>query len=551
MKEHIFNLNSPDYMKSCIEFITDELKKSGIEQKELLKTELLCEESILKLSEYAKDDADISIRVVRDFGNMAVEIKAKGEEVEELSKDKNITYSALSLDDDTADIDSGVLILKANSDIVNYSYDLGTNFVRIRAGKKKRNSVYLTLDAMFLAIVLGLICRYFAPKAFNDAFCNMVLAPIKTMFINALKIIVGPVVFFSIVTCVSGFTNLAELGKIGVKVMGMYLMTTVIAIFLGFGSAYIVSPGEWGMALENEVDADSVDVDTDVDTSLISTITNIVPDNIIAPFAKSDTLQIIFIAILLGAAVGMIGSYSKVLRDIFAAFNELFLMVTSLIAKLIPIAAFCSLFIMVCNTGSDSLFAMLGLTVTVIGTLFVMMLIYALLILVLGGLNPIIFFKKNWRGMLTAFSLSSSNASMPINIDICTNDLGISPKVCNFSIPLGATINMDGFCVNLAIVSMFLAKIYAVEVPTSSLLSLSVTTLLLSLGAPGIPGVSLVCIGVLLQHVGVPMEAIGLIIGVDALIDMFRTVSNTTGDMAVTLIVAKKENLLDMKKYLS
>ena len=136
-------------------------------------------------------------------------------------------------------------------------------------------------------------------------------------------------------------------------------------------------------------------------------------------------------------------------------------------------------------------------------------------------------------------------------MQICTEKLGISPKVCNFSIPLGATINMDGVSIHLAIVSMFLAKVYGVEVPAASLFSICITIVILSLGTPGIPGASLVCTGILLQQIGVPLEAIGLIIGVDALLDMFRTLSNTTGDMAVTLIVARLEKLLDINKYLS
>ncbi len=150
---------------------------------------------------------------------------------------------------------------------------------------------------------------------------------------------------------------------------------------------------------------------------------------------------------------------------------------------------------------------------------------------------------------LNAFTLASSNAAMPMNMQICTDKMGISPKVCNFSIPLGATINMDGVSAYLAVTTLFLAKMYGVAIPESALVSIIISIIMLSLGAPGVPGSSIVCVGVILNTVGVPIEALVLIIGVDSLIDMFRTVSNTTGDMAVTLIVAKQEKLLDIKKY--
>ena len=151
--------------------------------------------------------------------------------------------------------------------------------------------------------------------------------------------------------------------------------------------------------------------------------------------------------------------------------------------------------------------------------------------------------------MLTSFSLASSSAAMPTNLSICENKLGISNKVCSFSIPLGATINMDGTSAHLAIASMFLARMYGISVPTSMLFSVLFTILMLSIGTPGVPGASFVCLGVLLTQIGVPIEALGIVMGVDALLDMLRTMSNTTGDMAVTLIVAKSEGLVDLDMY--
>ena len=178
-----------------------------------------------------------------------------------------------------------------------------------------------------------------------------------------------------------------------------------------------------------------------------------------------------------------------------------------------------------------------------------MIAVYGILIALFTRLNPFKFYSKARDGMLTSFSLCSSSAAVPTNMRVCIEKLGISPTVANFSIPLGATINMDGTCMLLTILGLFLARAYGVEVTTSNIMSAFITIILLSLGAPGVPGSAFVCIGIILQVLGVPVEALGLIIPIYPVFDMFDTMSNTTGDMAASLIVAKSENLLDLKVY--
>jgi Na+/H+-dicarboxylate symporter len=178
-----------------------------------------------------------------------------------------------------------------------------------------------------------------------------------------------------------------------------------------------------------------------------------------------------------------------------------------------------------------------------------MMIVYSLLILVLARLNPITFFRKAKEGLLTSFSLSSSAAAMPTNMRVCKDNLGVSPKVCNFSIPLGATINMDGTCISLSVIGLSLARAYGVDVPPASMLPLILTIIMLSLGAPGVPGSAFVCLGIVLEQLNVPLEALGLIMALAPLIDMFSTVSNVTGDMATTLVVARSEGMVDMEKF--
>ena len=273
------------------------------------------------------------------------------------------------------------------------------------------------------------------------------------------------------------------------------------------------------------------------------------PSNFLNPFVESDTLQVIFLAVICGIAVGMIGEYSSVLKEFFEACNSLFLTITSLITRLIPLVVFCSMALTIAEMGGTSILPVLGMTGLQILCIACMLVVYGLMILVMARLNPLKFFRKNRGAMLTSFSLMSSSAAMPTNMKSCTDNLGISPKICSFSIPLGATVNMDGTCMMLTVGSLFLARAYGVEITGAMLVSLCITNILLSLGAPGLPGVGLICLGVALNSIGVPIEGIAMIMGIYQIINMFNTMSNTTGDAAVTLIVAKTEGLVDTDVY--
>lgn len=204
---------------------------------------------------------------------------------------------------------------------------------------------------------------------------------------------------------------------------------------------------------------------------------------------------------------------------------------------------------MLVHLGGSSFLSLLGYTMTNILMIMIMLFIYGLLVMSLGRLNPVVFFRKCRESMITSFTLSSSTAAMPVNIRTCTDKLGISPKVCNFSIPLGATINMDGTCISLVLQGLYLAKMYGVEVKPSAIVPLAITIILLSLGCPGVPGAGLVCAGIVLEQLGVPISAMGLIIAIDPILDMFDTMSNTTGDVACATITASNEKLLDKEIY--
>ena len=539
-------ISDPEAISSCMEFIGDGLREAGVSSKPAIRTQLLAEEMMASLIEHGTGKGELRVQIKRMLGDLGITLSAKGEEFSFSGGETDLRAAA---DDDETEEVIRTIILRSLGESLKYSHKSGVNSVRIMAGQSGMSTLKITMIALAAGIVFGFLLKTAVPDAAADVICDYLLSPVSTVFMNALKIVIAPVVFFSIVSCISGFGDLSELGRIGARVMGMYMLTTVIAVFMAYGVSMLLSPGTFGAALAMK-NTQTVDINTDVDTSLLHTIINIVPSNFIRPFLEADTLQLIFLAVLVGIAVGRIGKYTPVLSEFFDACNSLFLTLTAMIAKFIPLAVFCSVSMMLVNMGGSSFLSMFSYFMTNVAASFVMLIIYGLLVLVMGRLDPVVFFRKNREGMLTSFTLSSSSAAMPVNIRTCTEKLGISPKVCNFSIPLGATINMDGTCIGLVVSGLYLAKMYGVNVTPSMMAPLAVTIILLSLGCPGVPGAGLVCLGIVLEQLGVPIGAMGLVIAIDPILDMFDTMSNTTGDVSCALITAsREENLLDRDIY--
>lgn len=555
-----FDLNDAECPGGAVEFIGENLKKIGVGRKFAVKTELLCEETIAMFAEHASEEAQLKVRINRFFGDVSVNLSMHGKEFSPLEG----AFDP-ELDDSVSQNAIRAVLLRSHGEKFKYRYKAGVNHACIQTGETEQKNRNYTVIAMFLGLALGLILKLLLPQSVGLAISQYLLVPIKTIFMNALKIVIAPVVFLSIATCFSQFDGLSDFGKLGAKVLGMYLLTTFIAVLLSIGVFFVLRPGQFGFAADKtdkteqsaegsaeyggEDDYADETVQETVNYSLIDTIINIVPSNFFHPFIEANTLQLILLAVLCGIAVGTVGQYSSALKGMFEALNSLFLAITVMISKCIPFAVFASVALMIFELGGGSVLSLAAVAGTQTAAVTLMLCVYALLILLLARLSPIKFFKKNREGMLTSFTLSSSSAAMPTNIRVATEKLGVSPRVANFSIPLGATINMDGTCIFLVTIGLFLARAYGVEVSAVQLISTAFTIILLSLGAPGVPGAGLVCLGIVLKQLGVPVEAMGLVIAIAPFLDMLDTMNNTTGDMACAVIVAKSESLLDKKAY--
>lgn len=537
-----FSGDSSSLLGDAMEFIDTSLTTLGINKKLVQKTELISEEMIQELSKHAFTGSVLKVQVVKRLGDTSVHLSMNGQAFEPYSDGE-------SIDEDASVGVIRSVLLRSYGENFKYRNKNNVNLVRIVADQSAQKLNNTALYALLFGLVFGILARNLFPQSVNEFLCGYILDPVKTIFMHAIKIIVAPVVFFSIVSCFSQFGSLSDVGKLGSKVVGMYLMTTVIAVIVGLTVFHIIQPGEFGFALNSDFSGQAVNVDTSVDTSILSTVLNIVPSNFLSPFLESDTLQLIFLAILCGLSIGSIGQYSAMLKELFDALNSLFLSITTMIAKFIPVAGFVSIALLIINLSIENLMAILSAALSHCLAIGVMLCVYGILVLVMGRLNPINFYKNDREGMITALTLSSSSASVPTNMRVCTDKMGVSPVVANFSIPLGATINMDGVCIYLTIFGLFMAKAYGIPISLPSLISLCFTIVLLSLGAPGVPGCALICLGVVLETLNIPMEALGLIIAVNPILDMLDTVNNTTGDVAAAVIVARSEKMLDVEKY--
>ena len=544
------------HIGEMVRFVSERLERCEMKKKDRIMTELTVEEAVGSLiahsgtSERTEPDASekLCIELKGSRRSLTVELSMKGEEY---ALADNISSASISVDDDTgAETQAAIrnIILSSVAGGLKYRHRKGVNYIRMFPVRPKRAFLCWTLGALMLGAVLGLLCSSFAPETVNTALNTYFLVPVKTMYMNALKMIVAPVVFFSIISCIVGFSDLSTLGRIGGKIMGLYLLTTVIAVGVGIGAFYLLKPGRASLAAGLMQDASSITTQT-IDLSVKDMIVNVIPANIVDPFRQSNMLQLIFLAVLLGVGAGLIGKYSQMLRDLFQALNDLFLKVTGLIIKLMPIAVFCSVMSLILSTGIGSVLSLLEMLGTFVFGLLIMAVVYSIMILLIGRLNPLPFVRKYAPYMLQVFSMSSSNAAIPLNMEACGKRLGIHENVYSLSVPLGATINMDGTCIYLAVFALTLAHAYGVQISGASMISLIITIIVLSIGAPGIPGAGLICLSVLLAQINVPLEAVGLVMGIDALCAMFRAMSNSYGDIAASLIVAKSEKKLDMNIY--
>jgi Na+/H+-dicarboxylate symporter len=367
-----------------------------------------------------------------------------------------------------------------------------------------------------------------------------IFSTLGQIFIASLKMLVVPLVFVSLICGTSTLSDPSKLGRLGAKSVGLYIVTTAIAITLAMSMALLASPGE-GANLTTEVSYQAKEA-----PSLADVIVNMFPSNPINSMAQGNMLQIIVFAVLFGIAMAMTGDAGKRLTAVFEDINTVIMRLVTIIMNLAPYGVFVLMAKLFATVGGDTIFKLAKYFFLVFAVLIIHGLVtYSILLKLLSGLSPIMLFKKMRDAALFAFSTSSSSATLPVTMETAKNKLGVGNSVSSFTLPLGATINMDGTAIMQGVATVFIAQVYAVDLTMGDYMMVVLTATLASIGTAGVPGVGLIMLAMVLQQVNLPVEGIALIIGVDRLLDMTRTAVNITGDCMVSCVVAKSEGELD------
>lgn len=413
--------------------------------------------------------------------------------------------------------------------------------------RKKGGSFRYTLLALLAAVLVGAILRVIGNEQVIAAVDAYLLTPVKTMYLSSLKLVVTPVVFFMISSSVAGISDYKAYGRIGIKVISLYLMTSVAAICVGFGVSQTLHPGA-GVVLDQSVAGYEA---AEMEVSLVNTIVSIVPSNLLSPFLEGEMIQIIFLAILIGAASGILEQRSGIpqFRKGLGLLNQLFLTISGLVLRLIPVGTFAAVGLLVLTIDLSMILSLLKLVGCVFLGAGIMMCLYGLLFLLVTRKSPVRLLKKCLPNLTSFALLCSTSAVMPQTIETCNNKLGIDPEISAFSMPLGSTMNMDGACIYLTISALFLAELYGIDLTAGMLVKLGFTTLLLSVGAPPIPGAGFICLSVLVMQLGIPIDSIGFLLGIDQLMSMCRTVINGSGDITATAVIACTEGRMNMDVF--
>lgn len=415
--------------------------------------------------------------------------------------------------------------------------------------KKKIGLSTQIFIALLIGALFGVVIHYWVPSSYikDTVIVEGVLYVVGQGFIRLMQMLVVPLVFCSLICGSMAIGDTKTLGKVGVKTIGFYLVTTALAVCVALGSALLINPGR-GLDMD-AVQKGTVSSATEA-TSLVDTLLNIIPKNPIQSMANGDMLPIIVFALFVGIMLAKLGTRGSVVANFFSQFNDVMMEMTMAIMKVAPIGVFCLITRTFATVGFSAFAPMLKYMGNVTLALAIQCLIvYQILLFVFTRLNPLKFIKKFLPVMGFAFSTATSNATIPMSIDTLSKKMGVSKQISSFTIPLGATINMDGTSIMQGVAVVFIAQAYGIPLTMGNLATVVVTATLASIGTAGVPSVGLVTLAMVLNSVGLPTEGIALIMGIDRILDMIRTAVNITGDAVCTTIVCHQEGSLNREVF--
>ena len=500
--------------------------------KDRVRSELMCEEALVNLmnhSDFTKRST-FSVNVRKFFGDVVIDFAVPGEDFE-FSGGTGI--QSLKDDDDLQESYEAIrnIVLRSFSGNIRYKHSGNLNTVRIKAVRSNYSGLYKTLAALFLAVVSGVALRNFAAESLCVSVNNNILDPIRTVFLNGLKMCAVPIVFFSVVSCIADMGGLSGMKKTGGRLFRYFAASQILGLTVGLCLMYIFRPGE-GV----NIPVTSVETVQTQSLSFIGMLTNL----------EGDMLQIMVLAFFVGLAISL--TDAKILRKVSSELNVVFMKITEIFLYLTPLVMFCSAASMIITAGAGTLVSAAGITLTLIFGHVVILVLLCIAVKFRANLNPFMMLRKSAPMLATAFSTCSSIAAIPDSMK-CSDAMGISPSLYSFSVPVGVSVSKITTPLFYAVTVLSAANLYGVNITPSAIIQLSVTILLLAVTTPSMPGGGVISLSVLLSQAGCPLEFVGIALSLEMIIDFTATMTICQGNLVCTLLAAADDNLLDREKY--
>ncbi len=525
------------------QLLTAELQKTKATEKEIARAKLLLEETFIRLKTGMGNLPDFSVKVylkVR-FGEVNLRMVARGEEYDPI-----VTLTEQSTDDENV---YRLVILKAFRDKMSFVRKNGENIVTItvhETSSAQKQMIY-TIAALFLGIVVGFAMQFGLDAETINMLNTEFISPVRRVFLNALQMMVAPVTFLAIISGITNMSDAVDIGKVGSKLVFTSVLMVALVTLCSLGVSFLVFSGDLSY-LQSAIQTGGEQTASQYG-SLKDMIFDIVPDNLVDPLKGKKILQVLFLAIFFGIVLNRMGEKARGATETLDFLFKFTVGVLKIIVKAIPLIVFLSMASLLANTGIDSILTFSRLFVGLaVGVIFVW-LVNGLATLLIGKISPIKIVKKLVAYAPMPFTISSSGPRLPFDLQFCTDKLGIDPKIVSFLIPVGIQLNKAGQGVYFSLVTVMLMSVYQIEVTTNLLITLYFSLVIMSMAKPSIPCGGIICLSYLFLTVGVPAEAVTLILCIDPIATMFNAICNASTNITSTLIVANSLNLVNKEQY--
>lgn len=484
-------------------------------------------------------DLSVTVKLKKRFGDIIVELVAKGEAV-------NPITSLTEWVDDEADLFS-VNILKANRDRMGYTRRNGSNVVSIQIHDDGKKAIYFTIAAMILGIVLGGVFKTVLPAETLLWLEHNVTSPIETMFMNSMIMMAPPVIFFSIINGITHMSETADIGKIGARMIGQSVILVMLVAFLSVFVGQVFFSNE--LTYLADLFARNSGDTLPTEFSLIRMIVDIVPPNLVEPFKGQNMLQVLFLALFFGVVVNKLGEKARIAQEIIEFMDGFCLAVMGILIKVVPGVVLLTMMGMMFRTDISTLLVMGKLVLVACLLVILSLFVFAVIIALYGKLSPSIFLKNAFAFAPIPLALRSSNAALPQTLHLATQKFGVSPSLASFALPVGTQLHMAGACITLALPALMTARVFDHSFTFDYLLYFSLYVFIFAYTMPPIPGGIIVSLSALFIAIGVPPAAVAVFLCVEPFLDMGNTVTNVICNVASSVLLAKKFDMLDEKIY--